>query len=237
VVDLVDRLIAGWNSGDAVTTARLYAPSADYRAAIGSGEWNRDYHGRTAIVGGITVMTRGELAMSRTGPVLEDGRFVAFPFAWKSGSDTGDAIALLKVVDGSIALHYVFATDSGIPDVQASSPPSEVSSVLDAELAALNRWDGEANAAYYTPNAEWRIMVSAGVDPTELYRTRSQIAATTEDRALFFFKVTRTGWMLQQGDLVVYSWYMRASVGQANGFAVFCLDPDRQIVNQWVVGE
>jgi hypothetical protein len=236
---VVDPLIAGWNSGDGAQAGRYYSTGAEARFAIDSGDYTEAYLGQSTIAAEVASRASIGFTITRTGDVMRQGAFVAFPLIWESSTGNGEGVAILEVAtNGLVTRHYVFGASTATPARQSVVlHAGSQAAFLDAELRTLNAHDGEANASQYAEGAEWRLGLGSGAW-TEVYVGRDAIAATTEERAGIAFKVTRTGNMVSQGSFVLYPWTYTSSAGSGEGIVVFQL-PDQGflgITRQWVIG-
>lgn len=224
---VVNELIANWNAADEEAAANLYVPTAR----------RFDLAGDAMLPVPVPSFTEGEV-VTGTGPLLQQGQFVATGLRYASGR--ADEILALKLsVDGLIVREYVLPAPSAaagngqaMPSVGAASAAMEA--LVDGELAAMDAFDGVANSAYFAVDGVWRITLSDTWE--EKYEGREAIAATTEGRAAIDFHVTRTGQVLQLGNIAVYPWIMTDTLGEAEGLVIIELTADGLIGAEWVVG-
>lgn len=116
------------------------------------------------------------------------------------------------------------------PTVVGQTPSDEVMSVLEGRIAAWNRGDGEAAAAFY---AEEGILEET--DNGLVTRGRSRIAARLQELSEWF-GMEATGAPVQFGRLVVEPVNLILEGQPGLYILVFDFGPDgRQIYHQWVM--
>lgn len=114
----------------------------------------------------------------------------------------------------------------------------EVAARLDARIAAMNRYDAEATAAFFSKDAVMEEIENGVLATTS--NGRQEIAARF-DYLLSYAKTVglqnRTGTTTQIGPYVAqpYSWSSEGRVTNGEGFLVFRLDESGKIAHEWVI--
>lgn len=114
----------------------------------------------------------------------------------------------------------------------------EVAAMLDARIAAMNRYDAEATTAFFSKDAVLEEIENGALATTST--GRQEIAA----RFAYLLSIAksvglenRTGTTTQIGPYVAqpYSWSSVGDVTDGRGFLVFRLDENGKIAHEWVI--
>jgi len=224
---VVDELIASWNARDELARVNLYAPTARM-IDLANDTWSA-----------VPAPSLAENeTVARTGPMLLQGRFLVTGLTYASGAP--DRILMLRLsADRLIEREYVLPVPTssgggGQPSPTVGAAAVGMEGLVDGELAAMNAFDGAANAAHFVAEGVWRITLSDSWEET--YAGREAIAATTAGREAVEFHVTRTGAILQLGNIAVYPWTMTDTLGEAEGMVILEFTPDDLIDVELVIG-
>lgn len=237
---IADGLLRDWNSGNA-TTAAMYARTAEARFAIDKGDYTETYIGQAAIANEIASRAAIGFTVTRTGDVIHQGDYLAFPLIWETAAGKGEGVAILQVnAEGQVQRQWVLGATAAAPARQSvilHAGDGSVEASLDDHRRAVNAHDGAAAIHNFAEDGEWRIALGSG-DWTEVYVGSPAIAAATAERATTGFAVARTGSMVRQGSFVVHPWTSTSTAGSGQGIAVFRLIPTwgTAIQDEWEIG-
>lgn len=237
---IADRLIAAWNAGDGQRAATLYA-SVQYPVAplarffVDSADATGSYLRATNIASGVTAWHEQGAVLTRTGDVLTQGSYAAFPVSWTSADGSFDGVEVIRLsADGLVGEQELIGAAAS-----ASAPSSSPDMVtfIDQVEAAQNASNGSAAPTLYAPDVHARVFrggaLSNSVDD------RSQIASAI-DRGTACV-VTRTGGVETQGPFVVVpTVFANATYDpgrEIEGFNVFELNVAGRIQNIWDIGQ
>jgi len=110
--------------------------------------------------------------------------------------------------------------------------------MLDARIAAMNRYDAEATTAFFSKDAVLEEIENGALATTS---TGRQEVAARFDYLLSIAKSVSlrnwTGTTTQIGPYVAqpYSWSSEGNVTDGRGFLVFRLDESGKIAHEWVI--
>jgi hypothetical protein len=234
---IVNGLLNAWNHGDPQDAVSRYVQSSPIvRFMIDSGDFTKTPLTTAEIQAMVVAWSADDAVMTRTGPVVRQGPFVAFPMTWTSTTmGTGDAVGLLRIdpETGLVVEHY-FIGATALHPASAAPAPGDVVTLVDDELAAENAGDGSAGSALFAENADMRWYRNAA--QAGWANGREEIAAQI-GQGTDGFVWSRTGQAYQQGPLVFYPTTVIGPSGQGDeGFMVLSLNTDGLLQHKWAIG-
>jgi hypothetical protein len=146
-------------------------------------------------------------------------------------------VAVIVLAAALVALGAWVLVDQARSSSTQGLASSEVTTMLDARLAALNRFDAEATAAFFTKDAVMEEIEQGA--PVVVSSGRKEIANRFRVM-LDYSKQTgvqgRTGATTQIGPYVAQTFSWGASgTTEGQGILVFKLDEKGEIAHEWVI--
>jgi hypothetical protein len=233
---IVDGLLAAWNDGESQdATSRYVQFTPVVRFMIDSGDITKSLSTDARIQAAVVAWSADDSVMTRTGAIIRQGPFLAFPMTWTSSASSGNGVGLVRIDPGTglILEHYLIGSTS--PDLASAAPASaEILAMIDGELTAENAADGAAASAYYAADADARGLARGDLAGTVLIG-RSAIADAISHNT---GTATRTGDPIRQGPFVFYPGTTVSSKGEGDeGFNVVELDAHGLIRHAWTIGD
>ena len=234
---VASALIDAWNGGDGQRAASLYqvaqrpiAPIVQFR--IDSGESTSTDTLASNIADDVTAWHDKGFTVTRTGDLMQQGSYTAFPVTWTASGRTFEGVMVIRITaDGFVTEHQLIgAATSG---QTGALTPADETRIADAERAAASAVDESALTAFFDPNAE-RYDTQNGA-PNEDALGRASVVSTIIGCPC---TTTRTGNMETQGPFVVYPAFDTKPTGESrDGFTILELGPDGLIRYLWQVRE
>lgn len=233
---LADALDAAWNSGDAQKAASLYASPPIVRFMIdGSqlqhGWYSPDGPGNLGVNPALTAWHSKGTVITRTGNVLAQGSFAAFPVTWTSSDGTFNGVEVIRIAaDGLVSEQFLLGDPTSVSGTAPSGDPARL---VDSLLSAQNSSDGATAGTLFAATAQG-IVIHDG-----------DVVNTVPDGAHFATSITngyaccetRTGNVQAQGPFLVFPMTTASPTGTlgGEGFQVFELTSDGQIGWIWEI--
>jgi hypothetical protein len=235
--DVIDRVIAAWNSGDGPATRALYALNGEVRILVDAGTWTEMYSGRDAISATVVDRVPYHFAIARTGTALELGHFVAEPFTWTATNGSGQGICVYQIQQDSLVVgHYCFGESVAQPAPAGTTSSAAVRALVIDSITAQNASEGARVTEFFTPTAEWRSWIN-GTEWGATMIGRDEITAAWDAVSQTGPLVTLTGGIIQQGSFVAYAATATAGNVSTPVVAVLRINADHLIQYGWVLGD
>ena len=147
-------------------------------------------------------------------------------------------LAVVVLAAALVALGSWVAVDRGTRDEPDNLASSEVAAMLKGRIAAMNSYDAEATAAFFSDDAVMEEVENGVLATTS--NGRQEVAARF-GYLLSYAKTVglqnRTGTTTQIGPYVAqpYSWSSEGGATNGQGILVFRLDESGKIAHEWVI--
>jgi hypothetical protein len=246
IMAVLEGRIAAMNRGDGAAAAAFYTEDGVLQ------ETDLTPHlvsvGREQLASRFDDLYGMGLRLAGAGAPIAYDRYVAEPTRFYNGNEPGRGAGMLVFEMGAgnqLAYQWMIGWAAGPEETFAVAkspsvdrpnvPPRRIMKVLNGRLAAMNRGDGRAAAAYYAKDGEVEEMDQS---PSLVTRGRKAIAARLED-------LYGTGRRLAPaGSPITYDAYVAEPVrffnsdgpGRGAGMLVMEFDPTYRIAHEWVIG-
>jgi len=233
---IADTLTAAWNAGDgqqAVSRYRIPQTPASpvVRFIVDSGIATQTDDTASSIIDGVTAWHAKGTVLTRTGDVLTQGPFAAFPVTWTSPDGSFNGVEVIRIsADGLVTEQYLIGASSARSPGTADG--TDVVTGIHDGMTPIAARLGAESAASFAPNAEVREFQD-GIDGGVT------VGRTSIDDVLSHARSSTTasvGTVVTQGPFAVYAASNQTVTGAVDeGFTVLELNPDGLIRYTWTI--
>ena len=154
---IADDLIAAWNTGDGPQAVGLYSfpqpptnPIIRFIVDSPNGDATDSYVTASNVADAVTAWHDKGTVLTRTGTVLTQGPFAAYPVSWTSSDGSFDGVEALRLSnDGFVTEQYLVGASSA----SATGAPVDAAQLVANLRDARNAADGSAASTLLAPTA------------------------------------------------------------------------------------
>jgi hypothetical protein len=243
----IDAMLAAWNAGDVDTVYRDYAPITYLHIVNDSVEDTETYNGREAIAATLVDPARRGCAFIRTGSFMNQGLIEgsggllhqdalwAYPFRYVCPGSGLNGFVVLRINQNQIETQWVVVVPTANPQEPVSAPAAVVE-LLDG----CSVWNEADLTRCWAADFEQRLsLASRSGDFTESHSGREGMRAWASAVPEPEFAATRTGPVIQVGDLIAYPFTWATGGDQPNdGINIIRLNAEHtQFLTEWVLSD